>query len=564
MISFIIFQIYKIDNVTIGILDVIKIILTTLVSCVIIFLIDLIFLKLELSRTCFFSVFVSGTLLSLFNFRTRLRMIVRYRFLKKNYSTARRVLIIGAGLTGRMCINSIANNPNNHNYQILGIIDDDPQKKGLIIAGIKVFGGLSLLSQIVNDLKVDMLIIAISAGDCNDRKDLIDGCIACGCTVKIVSDYSEIVEKNKEIKLRNIDITDILFRNPVEIDDGSISELIRGRSVLVTGGGGSIGSEICRQLLRYDPLNLIIVDISENYVCELKEELKIRNTNIKINYHIASIRDVNRMMELFKIYKPEIVFHAAANKHVPLMENDPIEAIKNNILGTLNLCKCAIKYKTRSFILISTDKAVNPKSIMGVTKRICEILVSAFNSYSATKFASVRFGNVLGSNGSVVQIFKKQIEQGGPVTITHEDMVRYFMTISEASRLVLQAATFFDVGDIFILDMGKPVRIYDLAVEMIRLMGYRPHEDIKIISIGLRPGEKLCEELFIQNEIVEKTLNNGVYIVKQKRISLPEILVKIDNIERAIKMEDNKTALQIAMQLVPENNIDNEKVSLMA
>lgn len=338
--------------------------------------------------------------------------------------------------------------------------------------------------------------------------------------------------------LRDIKIEDLLRRDPINLDLKGIEEYITNKKVLVTGGGGSIGSELCRQISKFNPLELIILDINENAVYELEHELKFKYPNLNIKVIIASIRDKNRLDKIFNSLRPDIVFHAAAHKHVPLMENNPAEAVKNNIFGTLNLVECSDKYKVEKFVMISTDKAVNPTNIMGATKRVCEMIVQAYDKKSETEFVAVRFGNVLGSNGSVIPLFMKQIKNGGPVTVTHKDITRYFMTIPEACQLVMQAASFAKGGEIFVLDMGEPVKIYDLACDLIRLSGYEPNKDIEIKITGLRPGEKLYEELSLAEEGLTKTKNNKIFVAKPLEIDYNQLKQKLDELHLAAQYDD--------------------------
>ena len=338
--------------------------------------------------------------------------------------------------------------------------------------------------------------------------------------------------------LRDIEIEDVLGRDPIKLDNRNIKSLIKDHTILVTGGGGSIGSELCRQIMSYEPERLVMVDIYENSLYDIELELKERYPDAKINAIIASIRDKKRIDEIFEKYKPFLVFHAAAHKHVPLMENSPQEAIKNNVFGTLNVINAADKYKVKKFIQISTDKAVNPTNIMGATKRICEMIIQAKNKESKTEYAAVRFGNVLGSNGSVVPLFKKQIMRGGPVTVTHKEITRFFMTIPEAVGLVLQAMTYAKGGEIFVLDMGKPVKIYDLAESLIRLAGLVPNKDIRIEVTGLRPGEKLYEEVLMSEEGLDKTSHNKIFIAEPLDITMKDIDKKLDILSEELKKEN--------------------------
>ena len=338
--------------------------------------------------------------------------------------------------------------------------------------------------------------------------------------------------------LRDVDIEDILGRDPVKLDNKKIGTLIEGKTILITGAGGSIGSELCRQIIKYNPSKMVLFDIYENNLYDIEVELKSIYKHIEIDAIVGSVRDLNKLEDVFKKYNPYLVFHAAAHKHVPLMENSPLEAIKNNVFGTYNVANCADKYNARKMILISTDKAVNPTNIMGATKRLCEMIIQVKNKTSKTEYAAVRFGNVLGSNGSVVPLFKKQIAEGGPVTVTHKDIIRYFMTIPEAAQLVLQAMSYAKGGEIFVLDMGEPVKIYDLAVSLIKLSGYEPDVDIPIVFTGLRPGEKLYEELLMKEEGLQKTENKKIYIGEPTQLDEKDILEKLAKLKKLTENEE--------------------------
>ncbi|WP_203636407.1 UDP-N-acetylglucosamine 4,6-dehydratase family protein, partial [Thermobrachium celere] len=360
-----------------------------------------------------------------------------------------------------------------------------------------------------------------------------------GCEVKIMPSMDEVLTNTERVReIRDVKIEDLLKRDPIKLDNNAIKEYIENKVVLVTGGGGSIGSELCRQVIRFNPKKLLILDIYENNAYDLELELRANYPHIDIEVLIASIRDKKRMETIFEKYRPYVVFHAAAHKHVPLMENNPSEAVKNNIFGTLNLVECADKYNVKRFVLISTDKAVNPTNVMGATKRAAEMIVQAYAKRSKTEFVAVRFGNVLGSNGSVIPLFKKQIEKGGPVTVTHREITRYFMTIPEACQLVLQSAAYAKGGEIFVLDMGEPVKIYDMACNLIRLSGFEPEKDIKIKITGLRPGEKLYEELLLAEEGLTKTQNSKIYVAKPLDIDYEELKLKLEALKFAIQSEE--------------------------
>ena len=364
-------------------------------------------------------------------------------------------------------------------------------------------------------------------------------CQDTGVRTRVLPTTEEIINKQGAINsLRDVQIEDLLGREPIHLDNRNINSLIKDKTVLVTGGGGSIGSELCRQIMKNHPKKLIIFDIYENNLYDIELELKANYSKDKIEAIVGSVRDKTRLNEIFELYKPELVFHAAAHKHVPLMEKSPLEAIKNNVFGTYNVANCCDKYGVKRFVLISTDKAVNPTNIMGATKRLCEMIIQAKDKASKTEFVAVRFGNVLGSNGSVVPLFKKQIAKGGPVTVTHKDITRFFMTIPEAVQLVLQAVTYAKGGEIFVLDMGEPVKIYDLADNLIKLSGFQPNVDIPIKITGLRPGEKLYEEILMDDEGLKPTEHSKIYIAKPSKITMIDLEKKLDVLRETIKNED--------------------------
>lgn len=451
---------------------------------------------------------------------------------------SQRVLVVGAGSAGQMIINELKENPQLKKVPV-GIIDDDINKIGRVIHNVKILGNTSQVKEIVEKENVDEIILAMANVDKARKSEIINICKETKCKLKTIPGIYEIIDGKVDIKkIRDVDIEDLLGREPIKVNMEEMSGYIEERTVLVTGGGGSIGSELCRQIASFKPKHLIIVDNYENNAYAIQQEL-IRRYEGKLNLStiIASIREYKRMDEIFNEYKPDVVFHAAAHKHVPLMENSPSEAIKNNIFGTLNVARLADTYKVKRMVLISTDKAVNPTNIMGATKRAAEMIIQTINKNSETEFVAVRFGNVLGSNGSVIPLFKKQIAEGGPVTITHPDIIRYFMTIPEAVQLVLQAGAMAKGGEIFILDMGEPVKIVDLANNLIRLSGFEPGVDIKIEYSGLRPGEKLYEELLMSEEGLTKTANSKIFIGKPVEFDTKKVM---DNLEMLKKIVDNE------------------------
>lgn len=426
---------------------------------------------------------------------------------------SKHIMVIGAGSAASILIKDIKLNSGSAN--VVCAIDDNKNKKNKYILGIPIVGDRNDIQKSIKKYDVTDIIIAMPSVSSYEVKDIIEKCQETGKPVKILPSVSNGLATSVSKEVRPVNYEDLLGREPIRVNQEGINEFIRGKVVLVTGGGGSIGSELCRQIINNKPQKLIIFDIYENNAYEIQMELERHFPNANISVLIGSIRDYDRVKFVFEEYRPNIVYHAAAHKHVPLMEKSPNEAIKNNCLGTLNLAKLADEYKVDNFILISTDKAVRPTNIMGATKRICEMVVQTYAKKSShTRFAAVRFGNVLGSNGSVIPLFLKQIEEGGPVTVTHKDITRFFMTIPEAVSLVLQASLFADGGEIFVLDMGKPVRIYELAENLIRLKGYKPNEDIDIEIVGLRPGEKLYEEVLMDEEGLDKTENDMIFIGK--------------------------------------------------
>ena len=423
-----------------------------------------------------------------------------------------RVMLVGAGETGHMVIRDILSSASVMK-ELCCIIDDDKNKVGSYISGIKVVGDRNTISENVEKYNINEIIIAIPSASRKNLSELINICTETGCKLKITPSVTEIVEGHiSATLLRDVSVEDLLGREPVEIELDLVMGYGSGKTVLVTGGGGSIGSELCRQIAGHRPKQLIIVDIYENNAYDIELELRHNYPELNLVVLIASVRNLERLDSIFAEYRPNLVYHAAAHKHVPLMENSPNEAIKNNVLGTYNTAKIADKYGVDRFVLISTDKAVNPTNVMGASKRMCEMIIQTFGHNSKTEFVAVRFGNVLGSNGSVIPLFKKQIASGGPVTVTHPDIIRYFMTIPEAVSLVLQAGAYAKGGEIFILEMGEPVKILELARNIIRLSGFVPDKDIKIEFSGLRPGEKLYEELLMEEEGIRHTENKLIHI----------------------------------------------------
>ena len=425
-----------------------------------------------------------------------------------------RVMIVGAGAAADVLIRELKTSDHLHKH-VECVIDDNASLVGRTIQGCQIVGGRDAIVDAAARYQIDEIIIAMPSVSKKTIADIAKICNQTGCELKTLPGVYQLVNKEVRVsQLRHVEIEDLLGRDPVTVDLSAITGYLGNQVVLVTGGGGSIGSELCRQIAAAKPKQLIIVDIYENNAYEIQQELKRKYPKLNLVVLIASVRNTNRMNSIFEQYLPNIVFHAAAHKHVPLMEDSPNEAIKNNVFGTLKTVQAADRYGVERFVLISTDKAVNPTNIMGASKRICEMIVQAYSRRSETEFVAVRFGNVLGSNGSVIPLFKQQIKEGGPVTVTHPDIIRYFMTIPEAVSLVLQAGAFAHGGEIFVLDMGEPVKIVDLAKNLIRLSGYTPNEDIMIEYTGLRPGEKLFEERLMAEEGLAKTANDRISVAK--------------------------------------------------
>lgn len=451
----------------------------------------------------------------------------KYGNQEKTKVKAKNLLIIGAGMGAREIIITIKNSMRDR-YNIVGIIDDNKNKLNHYILGIKVIGTRYEIPRFAKEYDVDEIFFAINKIDAVSRRKILEICQETGVKARVLPRTEEVIDRQGAMNsLRNVQIEDLLGRDPIELDNKNIKNLIKDKTILVTGGGGSIGSELCRQIIKYKPQNLVILDIYENTLYDIERELEADYPTANIKAIIGSVRDKERLEEVFNKYKPNVVFHAAAHKHVPLMETSPLEAIHNNVFGTYNVVNCADKFGVEKFVLISTDKAVNPTNIMGASKRVCEMIVQTKNKTSKTDFVAVRFGNVLGSNGSVIPLMKKQIEKGGPVTVTHKEITRYFMTIPEAVQLILQAVTYAKGGEIFVLDMGEPVKIYDLAVSLIRLMGYEPNVDIPIIITGLRPGEKLYEELLMAEEGLVSTKHDKIFITQPMHLEEKELNEKL-------------------------------------
>ncbi|WP_303864655.1 nucleoside-diphosphate sugar epimerase/dehydratase [Alkalibaculum bacchi] len=471
----------------------------------------------------------------------------------KNYNipaNGKNVLIVGAGDAGVSILREYRGNPRIED-KIIGFIDDDICKLGTYINGYKVLGELSQLDKLVKEHRIQEIIIAMPSVEPDTIREIVNECKKTKCKTKIVPSLSNLIDsKDLAKQIREVEIEDLLGRDPINLNNAEICGYLKHKRVLVTGGGGSIGSELCRQIANFDPAELIILDIYENNAYDLQNELKRKMPHLNLTVLIGSVRDEDRMEQIFRKFRPQVVFHAAAHKHVPLMEDSPREAIKNNVLGTLNTAQTADKYHVEKFVLISTDKAVNPTNIMGASKRLCEMIVQSINKASKTEFVAVRFGNVLGSNGSVIPLFEKQIASGGPVTVTHEKIIRYFMTIPEASQLVIQAGAMAKGGEIFILDMGEPVKIIDLARDLIRLSGFEPDVEIPIEITGLRPGEKLYEELLLNEEGIANTTHSKILIGKPGDLDYKILLRNIALLKQTLK-DVNADIKEVMTRVVP-------------
>lgn len=507
-------------------------------------------LKIDMPRSFYFAGFIMS-----FMSTTALRFSYRFmRQLMAGISTEKserdRILMIGAGEAGRQLIREINSNPR-LGSRVVCIIDDNPSKRRRYLDGVEIAGGRQEIPDAVKKYQVNKIIFAIPTCDGQDRKEILDICSKTGCRVQAVPGMFQLVNGEVSVsKLRDVELQDLLGRDPIQVNLEEICRYISGKVVMVTGGGGSIGSELCRQLCTVAPARIVIFDIYENDAYMLRNELLSEYDDIDIIIEIGNVCDKERVNEVFAKYRPGAVFHAAAHKHVPLMEHCPREAVHNNVFGTLNAVRAADAYGAARFIFISTDKAVNPTSVMGATKRMGEMIVQYYARTSKTIFTAVRFGNVLGSNGSVIPVFQRQIAAGGPVTVTHPDIERFFMTIPEASRLVIQAGGMAHGGEIFILDMGEPVKIVDLAKGLIQLQGLTPDVDIKIEFTGLREGEKMYEELLMDEESTLPTDNQSIMISTGQEISYDQVASKLDELENALSATDGE-AIRMLEQAVP-------------
>lgn len=484
------------------------------------------------------------------------------RHIDKNRERSKRTLIIGAGEAARALIKEL-NNSEHVSATVCCIIDDDKEKQGRLLNGVQIVGGRDDIMSAVEKYRIESIIFAIPTATPAEKRDILNICKETNCELLVLPGIYQLVNGEVSVKkLRNVSVEELLGRDTIHVNLDEIMGYVQNQIVMVTGGGGSIGSELCRQIADHQPKELIIFELYENNAYDIQQELIRKYPELKLTVLIGSVRDTKRMYSVFQKYHPDIVYHAAAHKHVPLMEDSPNEAIKNNVFGTYKTAMAASAFGTKKFVLISTDKAVNPTNIMGATKRICEMIVQNINTHSKTEFVAVRFGNVLGSNGSVIPLFKKQIQEGGPVTVTHPDIIRYFMTIPEAVSLVLQAGAYAKGGEIFVLDMGEPVKIDTLARNLIKLSGFTPDVDIKIEYTGLRPGEKLYEELLMSEEGLGKTANDMIYIgqpIEMNHETFEDELMKL----KGIPDEEPDMVREAIKKMVPtyvhKNNRDSRE-----
>ena len=494
----------------------------------------------KLPRSCYIIYFL---LLTMFvggsRFSYRLIRLIKKDFPTKEKRELEKVMIVGAGEAGEKIYREIYTSQNIYK-EVVCFIDDDKTKIGRRIHDVLIYGGRHDIQEACDKYKIDEILVAMPSIDQKEMAEILNICKDTKCKIKKLPGIYQMVNGDVHLSdFKEVEVQDLLGRDPIEVNLSEIMGYVTNQVVMVTGGGGSIGSELCRQIAAAKPKQLIIVDIYENNAYDIQLELKHDYPNLKLETMIASVRNTDKVNDLFKKYHPDIVYHAAAHKHVPLMEDSPNEAVKNNVFGTLNVARACDQYKTKRMILISTDKAVNPTNVMGATKRMCEMIVQTINKQSQTEFVAVRFGNVLGSNGSVIPLFKKQIKAGGPVTVTHPDIIRYFMTIPEAVSLVLQAGAYAKGGEIFILDMGKPVKIADMAKNLIKLSGYEPDIDIKIEYTGLRPGEKLYEELLMKEEGLQDTPNKLIHIGKPIELDEDSLFDRLNHLKDEAYKETN-------------------------
>lgn len=514
----------------------------------------------------YFGIYLTAMILEIaivggVRFNSRLVRSMKNKNLFNKQVSDKRILIIGSGATATLIATEIKNHASSYG-QVIGFIDDDESKLHKNIAGVKVLGNNHDIYGIVFKYRVTEIIIAMPTAGPYTMRMIIDECKRTNVKVRIMPGIREVIDGQVSLnKIRGVEIEDLLGREAVNLHISEVISYIENKTIMVTGGGGSIGSELCRQIAKLNPGKLIILDNYENNAYEIQNELiKEYGDKLNLDVIIASVRDRYSIFSILADIRPDVIFHAAAHKHVPLMEHSPREAIKNNTFGTKNIAEAAHEYGAERFVLISTDKAVNPTNIMGASKRICEMIIQGLAKQSETKFTAVRFGNVLDSNGSVVPLFKKQIKEGGPVTVTHKDIIRYFMTIPEAAQLVIQSGAIAKGGEIFILDMGEPIKIYDLAVDLIKLSGLKLDEDIKIEITGLRPGEKLYEELLTDEEGLIGTNCEKIHIGQPGEIDYPELEKSLEELCLVLKSPDTNDLIDMVKKIVPTYR-DNHEVN---
>ncbi len=554
LVVFAIFRLYSLMFKTVGVVDMVKIVVSSLIILLCNTLYGFFTQSIRFSTALVYALSL-GVLCGFVRYFERFTTAARYYF-AMDKKTFTRVMIVGGGDAGHSIIKEMIESDKSV-YKPVVIADDDPEKRGKHLYNVKIAGTTFDVAKLVKDYSVDEIFLTIPSANKRTMSEIVKRCQECNKPVKILPSMYQLATGEVTVaKMRPVEVKDLLGREQVSVNLDEIMEYLENKTVLVTGGGGSIGSELCRQIATHKPKTLIVLDIYENSAYEIEQELKRKYPDMHLLTLIASVRDSKKIRSVFERYRPQIVFHAAAHKHVPLMETSPNEAVKNNVYGTWNVAKYADEFEAETFVQISTDKAVNPTNIMGATKRICEMIVQTIGKHSKnTKFVAVRFGNVLGSNGSVIPLFRQQIAEGGPVTVTHKDIIRYFMTIPEAVSLVLQAGAYAKGGQIFVLDMGEPVRIYDLAFNLIRLSGYKPNVDIDIVCTGLRPGEKLYEERLMEEEGLKKTPNGLINIAKPIPLDERKFWVTLEKLcdEAYEETEHMKTFVK---ELVPTYTID--------
>ena len=561
LIMFFIFRLYESLWEYVGLKEVLLIGSACIAGTVIVTVIELLLpARLPLS-----AIIIAGLISIIFVGGVRiayrgLRAVSKGRYINirlRKRAARRRIMVVGAGDASSIILREMLSNPLAESQPVV-VVDDDKNKQGKRIHGVRIEGGCDRIPGLVKKYDVYEIIFAMPSADKKSRKRILKVCFKTRCRLRMMPSVSKMLDYNNiSDSIREVRVEDLLGRNEIDLNVGSIASYIKEKTILITGGGGSIGSEIARQVVKFEPKKLVVLDMYENGAYELMSEFKIKYSRaVEVDVVIGSIRDIKRLEDIFSKYKPDVVFHAAAHKHVPLIEANPGEAVKNNVLGTFNTAKTADKYGVRKFVLISTDKAVNPTNVMGATKRIAEMIVQSMDKHSETEFTAVRFGNVLGSNGSVIPLFKKQIEAGGPVTLTHPDIKRYFMTIPEASKLVIQAGAMARGGEIFILDMGELIKIKDLAKALIKLSGLTPDKDIEIKIIGLRPGEKLFEELMLDEEKIRRTLHDKIFIEKSLDISYEEVKDSVGLL--ADCMDDTESLREVMARVVPGYTYEEE------